>query len=305
MVAVQPPPLRTVVLSLASVYVIWGSTYLAMRIAVEGLPPFMMASARFLVCGLLLFTILKARGAEWPTRKQWLASVPVGALMFVLGNGTVAYAEKRISSGVAAVVCGTMPLWLAGLHRLVGEKTTPREWAAMVVGISGVVLLSMGGELQVDPFSAVVLVCAPISWALGSLLARRLPMAKGLMSAATQMLAGGAIMTVVSLIAGERVPVNPPIESVIAWAYLATFGSIIAYSAYTWLLANTRPAIATSYAYVNPAVAVFLGIAFGGEKPSPNVFGAVALIVVATVLVIWKPAAGRAAPVQPTVVAPE
>ncbi len=196
---------RFVIPALAAVYFIWGSTYLAMRVAVEGLPPFMMASARFVLTGLVLLGFLKVRGAPWPTLKQWLAATPVGALMFVLGNGTVAYAEKHISSGVAAVVCGTMPLWVAAFGRFFGEKTTPREWLALVLGFGGVAVLSMGGELKADPFSAVVLFAAPLSWALGSLLARRLPLATGLMSAATQMLAGGVVMAFVSLAArGKR-----------------------------------------------------------------------------------------------------
>jgi drug/metabolite transporter (DMT)-like permease len=281
---------RLVVLSLAAVYVIWGSTYLAMRVAVEGLPPFMMASTRFILTGTILLLFLKARGAAWPTRKEWLYATPVGSLMFVLGNGTVALAEKHISSGVAAVVCGTMPLWVAALGRFFGEKTTPREWLALVLGFSGVAVLGFGGELRAEPFSALILFVAPISWALGSLLARRLPLSKGLMSAATQMLSGGLVMGVVSFVAREKVPVNPPANSVIAWVYLAVFGSLVAYSAYTYLLNNARPAVATSYAYVNPAIAVAMGVGMGGEHAGPEVFIAVALIVAATVLVIRKPA---------------
>jgi drug/metabolite transporter (DMT)-like permease len=285
-----PSSQRFVIPALAAVYFIWGSTYLAMRVAVEGLPPFMMASARFVLTGLVLLGFLKARGAPWPTLKQWLAATPVGALMFVLGNGTVAYAEKHISSGVAAVVCGTMPLWVAAFGRFFGEKTTAREWLALVLGFGGVAVLSMGGELKADPFSAVVLFAAPLSWALGSLLARRLPLAKGLMSAATQMLTGGVVMAFVSLAAKEEVPKSPPLASVLAWAYLAIFGSLVAYSAYTYLLANTRSAVATSYAYVNPAIAVAMGVAMGGEHAGVEVFVAVALIIAATVLVMRKPA---------------
>jgi drug/metabolite transporter (DMT)-like permease len=280
---------RFVIPALAAVYVIWGSTYLAMRIAVEGLPPFMMASTRFILTGVILLAFLRARGTAWPTRREWLSATPVGTLMFVLGNGTVAVAEKHISSGVAAVVCGTMPLWVAALGRFFGEKTTSREWLALVLGFGGVAVLGFGGELRAEPFSALILFLAPISWALGSLLARKLPLAKGLMSAATQMLTGGAVMAVVSFIAREEVPVNPPMESVIAWAYLAVFGSLVAYSAYTYLLANARPAVATSYAYVNPAIAVAMGVGMGGEHAGPEVFLAVALIIAATVLVIRKP----------------
>lgn len=280
---------RFIIPALAAVYVIWGSTYLAIRIAVEGLPPFMMASTRFILTGLILLAFLRARGKAWPTLREWLYATPVGTLMFVLGNGTVAVAEKHISSGVAAVVCGTMPLWVAALGRFFGEKTTSREWLALVLGFGGVVVLGFGGELRAEPFSAMLLFLAPISWALGSLLARKLPLAKGLMSAATQMLTGGLIMSMVSVIAREEVPVSPPAASVLAWAYLAVFGSLVAYSAYTYLLANARPAVATSYAYVNPAIAVAMGVGLGGEHAGPEVFIAVALIIAATVLVIRKP----------------
>ena len=289
MSAAAPAP-RFVVPALIAVYLIWGSTYLAMRIAVEGLPPFMMASTRFILTGVVLLMFLRSRGSPWPTRREWMYATPVGALMFVLGNGTVAMAEKHISSGVAAVVCGTMPLWVAAMGRFFGEKTSVREWLALALGFGGVAVLSMGGELKAEPFSAVILFLAPISWALGSLLARRLPLAKGLMSAATQMLTGGLVMSVVSVIAREEIPVAPPAASVFAWAYLAVFGSLIAYSAYTYLLANARPSVATSYAYVNPAIAVAMGVGMGGEHAGPEIFVAVALIIAATVLVIRKPA---------------
>lgn len=284
------PTPRFVIPALAAVYLIWGSTYLAMRVAVEGLPPFMMASTRFILTGVVLLGFLRARGAPWPTRREWLYATPVGVLMFVLGNGTVAVAEKHLSSGVAAVVCGTMPLWVAALGRFFGEKTSLREWLALVLGFGGVAVLSFGGELKAEPFSAVILFIAPVSWALGSLLARRLPLAKGLMSAATQMLTGGLVMSLVSVVAREEVPVTPPLRSVLAWVYLAIFGSLVAYSAYTYLLANARPSVATSYAYVNPAIAVAMGVGMGGEHAGPEIFIAVALIIAATVLVIRKPA---------------
>lgn len=284
------PNRRLVVLALAAVYVIWGSTYLAMHIAVEGLPPFFMASTRFILTGSILLAFLRWRGAPWPTRQQWLYALPVGVLMFVMGNGTVALAEKSLSSGVAAVVCGTMPLFVAAMSRFFGEKVSAREWLALVIGFSGVALLSFGKELRGDPKAALILFVAPIAWALGSLLARRLPLAKGLMSAATQMLTGGVAMGFVSFVAREEIPTSPPMRSVLAWVYLAVFGSLVAYTAYSWLLQNTRSAVATSYSYVNPAIAVAMGVGLGGETAGPEIFVAVALIIAATVLVMRKPA---------------
>lgn len=280
------PKVPFVVPALGAVYFIWGSTYLAMRVAVEGLPPFFMASTRFIATGLVLLAILRVRGAPWPTLREWLYAVPVGALMFVTGNGTVAVAEMHISSGVAAVVVGTMPLWLAAMAPLFGEKTSAREWVGLGLGFAGVAVLSLGGELRANPVYAALLFAAPLSWALGSLLARKLPLAKGLMSAATQMLMGGLVMAVVSLVAREGVPTAPPASALVAWAYLAVFGSLVAYSAYTYLLRNTRPAVATSYSYVNPVIAVMIGAGFGHEHVGPEIVVAVGLIVAATVLVV-------------------
>lgn len=285
--------------ALAAVYVIWGSTYLAMRIAVEGLPPLLMASSRFLATGAALLLFLRLRGAAWPTRREWLWSTPVGALMFVLGNGTVAVAEQHISSGVAAVVCGTMPLWAAALGPLFGERATSREWFGMVLGFGGVAALGLGKELRADPGATALLLLAPVSWALGSLIARKKPLPKGLMSAATQMLTGGALMAVVSAAWGERVPplASVPARSWLALLYLAVFGSLVGYSAYTYLLRTARPAVATSYSYVNPALAVLVGVLLGGEHAGPEVFLSVGLIIAATLLVVLDRTRGLAAPV--------
>jgi drug/metabolite transporter (DMT)-like permease len=277
---------RWVVPALGAVYLVWGSTYLAMRVVVEVLPPFAMASARYLSVGVVLLVFLKLRGAEWPSLKQWGLSVPIGGLMFLLGNGTVAFAEKHLSSGIAAVVCGTMPLWAAALGPLFGERATVREWGGLGVGFLGVAVLGLGRELRAEPLHAAVLLVAPIAWAAGSMLSRAWPMPKGLMSAATQMIAGGALMGLVSLALGERVPDVIPLKVTLSWLYLCVFGSLVAYSAYTYLLRATRPAIATSYSYVNPVIAVLMGAVLGGEAVGGEVIVAVLLIVSATALVV-------------------
>ncbi|MDP3501773.1 MAG: drug/metabolite exporter YedA [Myxococcales bacterium] len=284
--APSAPDTRFVIPALGAVYLVWGSTYLAMRIAVEVLPPFMMACARFVLVGVVLLVFMKSRGAAWPTRKEWLLSAPVGILMFVLGNGTVAYAEKHISSGIAAVVCGTMPLCAAAMGPLFGEKTTPREWIGLTLGFAGVAVLGFGQELRAEPFAAAILLVAPIAWAAGSMLARKLPLPRGLTSAATQMITGGVATGLVSLAIGERAPTEIPLKVALAWVYLCIFGSLVAYSAYTYLLRATRPAVATSYSYVNPAIAVLIGTLFGGESIGPEVIVAVLLIVGATAMVV-------------------
>jgi len=277
---------RPVLFALAAVYLIWGSTYLAMRVVVEVLPPFLMAAGRFLVVGAVLLAFLRLRGEALPTKKEWLASLPVGVLMFVLGNGTVAFAEKHLSSGIAAVVCGTMPLCAAAMGPLFGERATPREWVGLVLGFAGVAVLGLGKELRAEPLHAAILCVAPVSWAAGSMLARKLPLPKGLMSAATQMLTGGAVMAGVSLASGEHLPSIIPFRVAASWIYLCIFGSLIGYSAYTYLLRATRPAVATSYSYVNPAIAVVMGVLLGGEDAGPEMIVAVVLIVFATALVV-------------------
>lgn len=257
-----------------------------MRIAVEVLPPFLMASVRFLLVGGVLLLFLRLRGAPWPTRREWLWSAPVGVLMFVLGNGTVAFAEKHLSSGLAAVVCGTMPLCAAAMGPLFGERASRREWVGMGLGFAGVAVLGLGRELRAEPLHAAALMVAPIAWAAGSLLARRLPLPKGLTSAATQMITGGVATGLVSLGLSERVPEAIPLRVVLAWLYLCVFGSLVAYSAYTFLLRATRPAVATSYSYVNPAIAVVIGATLGGETVGPEMIVAVVFIVAATALVV-------------------
>ncbi len=294
-VAVSPPS-RTwwgqpglVWLCLALVYLVWGSTYLAMRRVVEHVPPFLMSGTRFLLTGGLLYGVLLVRGSPRPTLRQWLNSVPVGLLMFVLGNGTVALAEKSIDSGVAAVVCGTMPLWMAAIGRFYGERTAPREWLALVLGLLGVVALSLGRALQVDLTASAILMLAPIAWAVGSTLNRKLELPTGFMAAAAQMLVGGVLGLFVSMLSGERVPAQVPVSAVAAWLYLCVFGSLVAYSAYLYLLRNARPSLAVSYAYVNPPLAVLFGIALGNETAGREVFIALALVAAATVLVVSKP----------------
>jgi len=288
--AVAPPPIadRRLVtgLSLAAVYVIWGSTYLVMRVAIASLPPMLMGAVRFSIAGSLLLGWSWLRGAALPTPRQWLAALPIGVLLFVGGNGLVAVAETEVSSGVAAVVCATMPLWMAVFSTLAGERPSRREWAGVVLGLIGVAILASGPEMSAAPVAAAVLCGAPLAWALGSLLARRLPVAPGLMAAATQQLAGGAALAAVGLVRGERLPASFPVAAVWPMVYLIVLGSLVAFSAYAWLLRNARPAVATSYAFVNPALAVILGALLGAESVDAATVIATPLIVAAVILVV-------------------
>ncbi len=274
--------------ALLCVYLIWGSTYWVMRVAFAELPPFIGSGARFTIAGSVLLFVLIARGAAWPSARQWLLAAPVGALMFLAGNGVVAIVGRYIASGVIAVVCATMPLWAAGMARFWGERLRPRELWALVVGLVGVAVLSSGADLQAHPIMTLLLFGAPIGWALGSTLARRWPLAPGLMSAATQMVSGGAIMFTAGVWRGERFPEAAPVSAYIGLAYLVLFGSLVAFSSYSYLLRRVRPALAMSYAYVNPVIAVIIGNIFGAEPVRPQSSVATALIVVAVILAVRR-----------------
>lgn len=278
-----------VALALASVYLIWGSTYLVMRIAVHTVPPMLMGAVRFSIAGAILLALGARRAGRLPSAREWLAAAPIGVLLFVGGNGLVAYAETSLSSGVAAVVVATMPLWMAVVGSLLGERPQRREWAGIAIGVAGVAVLMSGGELSGDPRMALVLSLSPISWALGSTLARRVTLAPGLLSAATQQVWGGAAMLAVGLARGERWPASVGVDATLALAYLTVFGSLIAFSAYAWLLRNTRPAVATSYAFVNPPLAVLLGVVLGSEGIDHATLLGTPIIVAAVVLVVGRP----------------
>ncbi|MBK9035710.1 MAG: drug/metabolite exporter YedA [Myxococcales bacterium] len=276
----------TLLAALAAVYVIWGSTYLAMRVVVESMPPLGMGAARFTVAGAILLVVALASGTPRPRARHWLAAIPVGALMFVGGNGLVAIAETEVSSGVAALVCATMPLWMALFTAASGERPSGREWLGIAVGVAGVGVLVGGAELSATPRAALILVGSPLAWALGSVLARRLPTAPGLGGPGTQMLAGGLALFVAAAIRGESVPAHPSARSLAALLYLLVLGSLVGFTAYSWLLRNARPALASSYAFVNPVLAVLLGVLFGGEALARPTLIAAPLVVAAVVLVI-------------------
>jgi drug/metabolite transporter (DMT)-like permease len=281
-------------LCLAAVYLIWGSTYLAMRIAVEELPPLFMASMRFVAAGLVMLAIALRRGAVWPRAVDWLRVLPIGALLFVGGNGFVAIAEQSVSSGGAAVVCAMMPLWVGVLSALVGERPSRREWLSLVIGFAGVVVLMGGPSLAGEPLHVVAILLAPICWALGSILSRRLPRranAAGdtFLQPAMQMLAGGVVLAVTAVIHGERLPLHASAQSWLALGYMTVLGSLVGFTAYSWLLRNARPVVATSYAYVNPILAVLIGSLLSGEPLGITTVVANALIVGAVMLALAKP----------------
>ena len=258
-----------ILISLLALYILWGSTYLAMRIALLGFPPFLMAGVRFLIAGSILFLILRVRGKRAPTRKQWIGAALIGTLLLAGGNAGVAFSEQWVSTGLASVGIAAVPLWTALFAGLWGRWPTRIEWFGLGLGFIGVMLLNLGNGVWANPMGAIALLLAPIFWALGSAWSQHISLPAGLMSSSAQMLVGGAVLILLSLVIKERTPDLAISQSLWAIAYLVIFGSLLAFSAYGYLLRHTRPALATSYAYVNPMVAVGLGVVLAGERLTP------------------------------------
>jgi drug/metabolite transporter (DMT)-like permease len=274
-----------VLLAFAAIYLIWGSTYLAIRVAVETLPPFGMAGVRFLVAGSVLFAALWLRGAPAPTLRQWRGAAIVGGLLLLGGNGGVVVAEQWVASGLAALGVATVALWSALFAGIWGQWPKGLEWVGLAVGFAGVALLNLEGNLRASPMGAVALLVATVSWAFGSMWSRHLELPRGLMAAAAEMLAGGVLLLVASAAVSEKVPPVPTVRAWLALAYLIVFGSWVGFSAYLYLLRRVRPAVATSYAYVNPIVAMFLGVVFAGERITPTEWLAMPVILAGVALV--------------------
>lgn len=290
----------------AAVYVIWGSTYLAIRFAVESLPPFTMAGLRFFSAGVLLVAWMRLKGVAWPTAVHWRTAAVIGALMLVAGNGVLAWAEQTVPSGVAALLVAFVPLWMVVLAALRPGGARP-SWMVvlgLVLGLVGLVLLigpqSLVGGAELDRFGAWAIVFAAFAWALGSVYASDAPQhPSAFMSAGLQMLTGGVMLVSTGFVLGERIVPNlVTAKSALALGYLIVFGSIIAYTAYNWLLRNADTAKVSTYAYVNPIVAVFLGATLGGEVLSARVLLAASVIVGAVALIITAKAR-KGAPTAP------
>ena len=272
-----------------ALYVIWGSTYLVIRIGIESWPPLMMAGVRFLVAGSLMYGFMRWRGSPAPTLVQWRSAAMIGFLLLACGNGGVTLAEHSgVASGVAALAVATVPLFTLLFGFFWGARNTRLEWAGIVLGLIGIGMLNLGSNLQASPMGAAMILFAAAAWAFGSVWSRHLPLPAGPMASAAEMLVAGAVLLIGSLLSGERMTEMPTAAGWGALLYLVFFGSIIAFSAYMYLLKNVRPAAATSYAYVNPAVAVLLGIVFVGESIGLEEALAM-LVIISAVLLISLP----------------
>ncbi len=288
--------------ALLALYFVWGSTYLAIRIAVASWPPFLLASVRFLLAGGALYAFLRWRGVPPPTHRQWLNCAQTGLLLLGLGNGLVCYAEQSVASGLAAVAVASMPLFAAIFGGLFGHWPHRYEWLGLAVGFAGVVILNLGGGMAGAPLGALALVVAAAAWAFGSIWSKRRDMPAPAMNTAAQMLTAGVMLLGFALAIGERWPTSAPPQAHLALLYLAIAGSLVGFSAYLYLLGAVRPALATSYAYINPPVAVLIGAWLGGESVHGSDLAAMAIILAGVAIIAFTRNTGvtaRAAPSSP------
>lgn len=278
-------PRILVPVGLLVLYVIWGSTYLGIRFALESYPPFLLAGIRFLGAGVALYGFLRWRGMAAPTALQWRNAAFTGLLLLGLGNGLVCFAEERVSSGIAAVAVASMPLFAALFTGMYGQWPNRRESAGLAIGFAGVIVLNLGSSLSGSRLGAIALLVAAMCWAFGSAWSRRREMPRGPMNTAAQMLCASIALLLFGWLHGEHLPSHPTTKATLALLYLAVFGSIVAFSAYLYVLKHARPALATSYAYVNPPVAVVLGILLAGERLGPYDLLGMAIILVGLVVI--------------------
>ncbi|MGA9768853.1 MAG: EamA family transporter [Blastocatellia bacterium] len=291
----EKPSTVKLVLAFAAVYLIWGSTYLGIRYAIETIPLFLFAGTRFLIAGTVLYLWARARGAQSPDWVNWRAAIIIGALLLLGGNGLVVMAEQSVPSGLTALLIATEPLMIVLLNwaRPGGERPGARVSLGLALGLVGMFLLigpaNLAGQGEVDLFGAGLMMLATTSWAVGSFYAVKAKTAPSpVLAAGMQMLAGGALLLVVGLARGETAGfqiTQVSLRSAVAYFYLIIFGAIIAFTCYSWLLKVTPPSLASTYAYVNPVVAVILGWAVAGEPLTMRTMIATAVIVGAVIII--------------------
>jgi drug/metabolite transporter (DMT)-like permease len=280
--------------ALLACYLVWGSTYLAIRLALASFPPFFQMGTRFLAAGVLLMgwvlwrrAAAPATAASLPTARQWRNALVVGTLMLGGGMGLTATGSQYVGSGLIATFIAVTPMLVCGWGLLFGRRPGRLEFAGMAIGLLGVVLLVRGASFSAAPVGIACIAGATLAWSLGSVLqTTRLPLAAGPAGFASEMLCGGAVLMLISLAMGEQFswPVQPLAAA--AWLYLVVFGSLIAFSAYLYLLANASPALATSYAFVNPLIALFLGVALASESVTGGEWSACGVVLAGVFLIV-------------------
>lgn len=276
---------RRVLFALLTVYIVWGSTYFAIHIALASFPPFLLMGTRFLVAGAILYTWQKWRGSPNPSALEWRDAGVIGVLMLGGGMGLTAAGQQYISSGLTAVFIACSPMILSFCTGFFGVWPNKREWLGIIIGFAGAILLAAGGDFSAQPIGVAALLGAILCWDVGSVLSqRKLTLAPGGMGFASEMLLGGVFLIAVALVKGENFSALMTAAAFAAWSYLVVAGSLLAFTAYMFLLARVSPALASSYAYVNPLIAVTLGVMLGGEKLGPRETLAMAIILGSVVL---------------------
>ncbi|HYR09320.1 MAG TPA: drug/metabolite exporter YedA [Longimicrobium sp.] len=289
------PPKALLLAAFAAVYLAWGSTYAAIRIAIDTMPPLLMAGARFLLAGTLLYAIMRLRGEPAPERRHWGTTALIGLLLPTLGNGGVTLAERTVPSAIVALLVAMVPMWMVLLEwlRPGGNRPTARTLIGLVIGFAGIVLLvgpgSLAGGQRVDPVGAGIVTVACVAWAFGSIYSRSAALPRNaLVATGMEMAWGGLWLLLAGTLRGELGTLDPSAfttASVLAYFYLVIVGSLVGFSAYIWLLGVSTPARVSTYAYVNPVVAVLLGWAMLDEPLSGRVIAAAAIIVAAVAVI--------------------
>jgi len=294
LMTVKPPPFK-IITAFAAVYILWGSTYLAIRIAIETLPPFLMAGTRFLCAGILLYLLVPSSERVTPSRIQWKSAVTIGALLLLGGNGAVCWAQQKVPSGITALIIATVPLWTVLLEWLWMRRPAP-SWLVLtgvLLGFGGLWLLIRpeAEQASIPLTGGLILLGAALSWSIGSILARKVPQVPSAFQATSmEMLSGGALLLIAGCLSGEVSGLGRSVistRSLLALAYLILFGALLGFTAYKYILKNTSPLLSSTYAYVNPIIAVFLGWAFAAEPLGHSTVAGAACIIAAVFMITF------------------
>lgn len=292
--APTPPSPWMVVLCLLAVYVVWGTTYFAIKVGIEGSPPFFLIGTRFVLAGGLLLVMQRARGVPLPTGRQWGGATLIGFLLLVMGNGGVAVAERWVSSGATVALISVMPLATALWSGAFGEWPGRGEWLAIGIGTVGAAVMIVGRDLSGSVVGTAIILVGTACWSLGTVWSRRLDIPHGPTGFGAEMLAAGLISLGISAVLGEHwaLPDSPRVWG--AWVYLVVFGSLIAFSAYRFLVERVSATLAATYAYVNPPVALLVGWWLGDESFAPNTLIGLPIVLLSVGLLAWLKTRPRA-----------
>jgi drug/metabolite transporter (DMT)-like permease len=287
------PPV--VIACLVATWVVWGSTYLAIKFALLSFPPYLQMGSRFLVAGIALALWMRfARNAPWPNRRQWAHAAIVGALMLGGGMGGTAVAEQTVGSGLVVAFIAVVPLVIVLINLFWHIKPGRLELAGIGIGLVGVLMLTRGQGFAASPAGLFAIATACIAWSLGSVLSQRAtPLAPGAMGFASEMICGGAVLMVLAAVTGETLTLPPQPLALAAWAYLVIFGSLIAFNAYMVLLARASAGLASSYTFVNPLIAMALGVTLGGETVTAFEWSAAGVVLIGVVMLLLRPAPAK------------